>query len=382
MKPKTLILMLVAVGCGLVAAYLASQVGSVGSTDNRVGVVVALVDLPAGSMIKEPEKMTQVKAFLADSAPVEGQRLTNIEDVRNKTIGRNILKGEPILARDFSEQGSLFRPAPPGYRAVTIRVTMDSSVAGFALPGSKVDLVCTRTNPSNQNQTMTETFMENVLVLAVNTIRTSDAANADAKGGVVTAPSVVTLAAKPVDAARIIWAKEKGQIAMVLRRPGDEDEGKVPAIVGLDAPGAGGEGPGGRGKSQMEKVWVARENVFPGQLDKPETIFALEDVPPTMAREAFKGPNPPPAGRLYSLVAKGMPVTPLHFKLTAGSEVAPGGVALKEKPFIMVVREGGKEPRYFKFTADGQLIPDDGGAPAAAPGGAAQGGNEGAGEIK
>ncbi len=377
MKPKTLILMLVAVGCGLVAAYLASQVGGGASTANTVPVLVAMVDLPAGQMIKEPEKMVQIKPFLADSAPIETQRLTNMEDVRNKTIGRNIVKGEPILARDFSEQGSLFRPAPPGFRAVTIRVTLESGLAGFALPGARVDLVCTRPNPANQNQTIADTFMENVLVLAVNTLRTTDS-TAESKTGVIATPSVVTLAAKPVDAARIIWAKEKGHITLVLRRPGEDDEGKVPQVVDLNAVDGSG-GPGGKAKTQTKKVWVARETVFPGQIDKPEQVFVLEDVPLQMTGDAIVGPNPPPTGPLYSLVAKGLPVTLMHYKPTGGEKIGP--VASRDKPFYMVIRVGGKEPQTFAFDQHGQLIDND--KPAGGPGGAPQGGaSEGAGENK
>jgi Flp pilus assembly protein CpaB len=376
MKPKTLILMLVAVGCGLVAAYLASQVGGGASTSNTLPVVVALVDLPAGTMIKEPEKSVMIKPFLADTAPVEGQRLSDIENVRNKTMGRNIAKGEPITPRDFSEQGALFRPAPPGYRAVTIRVTMESALAGFALPGAKVDLVCYRQNPANTSQNIVETFMENVLVLAVNTMRTGDASQ-DAKNGVVAAPSVVTLAAKPVDAARIIWAKEKGQLTMVLRRPGEEDAVAVPIITELDQTKGGA---GGRDKaSQMVKVWVARDNVWPGQIDNPQQTFMLDEVPPSMAGEAIKSTSTPPVGKLYSMVAKGMPVTLLHYKPTGET---PGGVMPSPKGIVVVqVRDGGKEWKYYKFTADGTPIDDN--RPADGAGNPpAGGGTEGAQELK
>jgi len=325
-------------------------------------------------MIKDLDKMVQIKPFLADSAPIDGLRLSNIEDVRNKTLGRNIVKGEPILARDFSEQGSLFLPAPPGHRAVTIRVTLESGLAGFALPGAHVDLVCTRPNPANQNQTLADTFMENVLVLAVNTLRTNDTSQ-DQKMGVIPTPSVVTLAAKPIDAARIIWAKEKGHINLTLRRPGELEESNVPTVKELDP--VDDNTNRRRTRNQMVKVWVARENVFPGQIDKPEQLFRLEEVPPTLAEEAIKGPNPPPVGRLYSVVAKGMPVTLLHYKVAGGAE----DPTPKEKPTIMVVQVGGKDPQYYRFTPDGR--PMDDGKPVDGPGAAPQvAGSEGTGDNK
>jgi hypothetical protein len=239
-----------------------------------------------------------------------------------------------------------------------------------------VDLVCTRTNPANATQTIADTFLENVLVLAVNAMATTNSAQETAKGGNIATPSVVTLAAKPIDAARIIWAKEKGSITLILRRPGEDEEGRVPQVTELNTVG---DGPGGRGKpSQLVKVWVARDNVFPGMVEKPEQIFELLDVPPTMAGDAFKGPNPPPAARLYSVVAKGMPVTSLHYKISGGPD--PSLPAPRDKPYIMTVRVGGKDPQYYRFSQDGQLLDD--GKPADGPGGAPQGGSEGAGEIK
>jgi pilus assembly protein CpaB len=355
MKPKTLILMLVAVGCGLVAAYLASQVGTGASTQPMVPVVVAAVDLSAGAAINQPEKMLMVKNFLLDTAP--GGFISNPDDLRNRTLGRNVAKGDPITNRDFSEHGSLFKPAPAGYRAVTIKVTLQSALAGFVLPGSKVDLLCTRADPSRNNVTSTETFMENVLVLAVNTLKAGDKDPGLQTGNVGVVPSVVTLAVKPLDAARIVWAEDKGRISMTLRRPGEEDEIKVPPVTNLQ----GTDSPGGTGKPQMVRVWVARDNIDPGQIiDKPETFFELEDVLPNMALKAYKDKGtPPPTGKLVHFVAKGMPVLPDHYKPTTAPTGPDGKPAVKPQSGIQVVtvHEPGKDPKHFYFR-DGVRIAD------------------------
>src|SRR5689334_13492706 len=106
MKPKTLILMFVAVGCGLVAAYLASQVGGGASSQPLVGVLVAKIDIPAGKAITNPDEVTELKNYLADTAPLDAIR--NKTDLQNKTFGRTISKGDPLCAKDFSQHGSLF----------------------------------------------------------------------------------------------------------------------------------------------------------------------------------------------------------------------------------------------------------------------------------
>src|SRR5947209_4618271 len=57
MKPKTLILMAVAVGCGLVAAFLATTMSKPAEQQQQVPVLVAGDNLMAGTKLAEPEKM-------------------------------------------------------------------------------------------------------------------------------------------------------------------------------------------------------------------------------------------------------------------------------------------------------------------------------------
>jgi hypothetical protein len=192
----------------------------------------------------------------------------------------------------------------------------------------------------------------------------------------------VTLAAKPVDAARIIWAKEKGHITLVLRRPGEEEEGKVPQVTELGTTGVGPDGKTKTGK--WDKVWVARENLFPSQIDKPDAAFELQEVPPNMAIEAMKGPNPPAPGRLFHMVVKGMPVTAMHFKPGPGGDVSPTGpTPVRGGITIVRVMTPNREVQYYKFGPNGEPL-DDGKPTTEAPGGAAPqgGGSEGAGELK
>jgi len=356
MKPKTLVLMLVAVGCGLVAAYLASQVGGGASNAPLVPVLVAKVDIPAGKALTNPDEVVETKNFLADTAPLD--RIANKADLQNKTFGRTIAKGEPLTAKDFSQHGSLFNPAPPGFRAVTIRVTLDSGLAGFALPGSRVDLVCTRTDPADNRRRIAQTFMENVLVLAVNTLKTGD--KTTEATGVVGNPSVVTLAAKPTDVARIIWAKETGPITLSLRRPGEEDTASVPDVTSLNS--GGSDGPGGKtgAGTQTVQVWVARETIPPGKMiDTPEKYFMLAPVLPSQAESAYKDKsNPPPADKLRQLVVKGMPVTPDHYKPFVDEKVLPGGPSTPDAVVYVTVRDP-KGTKTYKYKNGVRIDGDD-----------------------
>ena len=61
MKQKNLILMVVAVGCGLVAAFLTSQMSGRSAQVEQVEVIVAAKDLPVGTMLGKDDLKTLVK---------------------------------------------------------------------------------------------------------------------------------------------------------------------------------------------------------------------------------------------------------------------------------------------------------------------------------
>src|SRR6516225_8085137 len=98
MKPKTLILMLVAVACGLVAAFLAANYSPQAGTAPGKQVLVTAVDLPPGAVFSDP-KMLALKAYSEDQLPVK--YFQNFEDVRGKTIARAMDKNTVLTPNDL-----------------------------------------------------------------------------------------------------------------------------------------------------------------------------------------------------------------------------------------------------------------------------------------
>jgi pilus assembly protein CpaB len=341
MKPKTLILMLVAVACGLVAAFLASQYQPSASTANKVPVLVAAVDLPAGAVLNDPKMLAQ-KAFDPDTVPPGA--VANFEDLRNKVIARSIDKNAPVTTKDLSMSESLFKPCPPGYRATTLRVTVESSAAGFVLPGSHVDLLCTLPDPTDARRSLTKTFMQNVMVLAVNTMREQPKEG----GGVIPAAQTVTLAVKPEDVERLESAKNRGQIAMSLRRPGEKEVVETKGVSNpfMEADASKGDGSGGD-KVQTVKVWVADKTISPLtdiDKEKAETFFKLVSYPQSLAHNALTEKDDL-KGRVLHLVPAGFPITRDHYE-RIGGPVAPGS---KAAITVLRIQEGGKVPVDFVF---------------------------------
>ena len=101
-------------------------------------------------------------------------------------------------------------------RAVTIRVDDVVGVAGFLLPGNRVDVLASRLDTRTRRAT-TETILKNLKVLAVD----QTAATQDSDPVIVRA---VTLEMTPTQSETLVKAKEEGTIQLTLRNPGDRQE--------------------------------------------------------------------------------------------------------------------------------------------------------------
>ena len=57
MKSKTFVMMFLAIGCGLVAAYLTARISAKQAAPDTQPVLVAKEKIGAGQVIKDPEKL-------------------------------------------------------------------------------------------------------------------------------------------------------------------------------------------------------------------------------------------------------------------------------------------------------------------------------------
>jgi pilus assembly protein CpaB len=138
-------------------------------------------------------------------------------------VGRAALfplaKDQPILERDLSTVGAgagLGSKIPDGMRAVALRSDEIVGVAGFLIPGSRLDVLVTY-NPDHIDP-ITSTVIENALVIA-----TGHQIEPDPAGKTVDA-TVVTLLLNPDQAQRAVLASTQGAIHFVLRNGGDTSE--------------------------------------------------------------------------------------------------------------------------------------------------------------
>jgi len=187
-------------------------------------VVVAAADLSLGSALKKEDLL--VMPFPAGKAP-EGS-FAKAEEVLERGLIVSVVKHEPILTAKLApkEAGSGLPPViPEGMRAVSVRVNEVIGVAGYVLPGSRVDVIATA-SPTNQVQdTTSKVVLANVLTLTAGTRMEQDQ-----KDGKPVQVTVVTMAVTPEQAERLALASTEGKIQLALRNPLDQSSPATPGI--------------------------------------------------------------------------------------------------------------------------------------------------------
>ena len=175
MRPKSIVLLLLALGCGLVASIGINQVLATNRAKppepkgETKSILVAMADIGLrGELTPQNVRLEEWPVELVPEDAVLS--LDDVEDRRSRTL---IVKGEPILDSKLLSKDagrSVSGLIPKGYRSVSVRVDSVSGSSSLILPDDRVDvLVHIRANPSqNINQTITRTILQDVRVFAVN----------------------------------------------------------------------------------------------------------------------------------------------------------------------------------------------------------------------
>jgi len=198
-------------------------------------VVVAAADLDVGAELGRDD-------IRIIDWPVNGMPAGAFEDPK-EVIGRGlvlpVIQNEPILPMKLAskEAGAGLPPAiPPGLRAVSVRVNEVIGVAGYVLPGTRVDVVATVSPTGTNNDMTSKVVLTNVQVLAAGT-----KIERDTERNKPQPVTVVTLLVDPEEAERLTLASTEGKIQLALRNPLDKTmpltHGIRPAaLLGFGAP--------------------------------------------------------------------------------------------------------------------------------------------------
>lgn len=207
---------------GLLAGYVAlvyvSQEPTAlqAATPSRT-IVVAARDLPAGAIVRREDVET---LDWPGSAIPEGFA-TQASDVVGRGVINEVKEHEPLLESKLAQKeagGGLSITIPEGMRAVSVEVDEVVGVAGFVLPGTRVDVLVTVMPGSDRSQTVTRTILQNVRTLA------ADQRYQQEIQGEPQYVTVVTLLVTPDEAEALTLAATEGRIQLALRNTLDSDE--------------------------------------------------------------------------------------------------------------------------------------------------------------
>lgn len=214
MKPKTMILMVVAVTCGLGASYMTSRLLAerTGPDEpDKVTVLVAVKAMNMGDIIKNPKELFKEKTYSRGEEPKEA--INDYEQLKEKVLKLPLRPGDHVAAENLFADRDQYMDwrLPKGFRAVGIRVAQDTSAAGFASrPLSKVDIIAT-VRRGDDKTSFSGVLLQDVLVLA------ADTATQGGPDKQAMPASVVTVALKPEDAVKVELVKTIGNLSLVLR---------------------------------------------------------------------------------------------------------------------------------------------------------------------
>jgi pilus assembly protein CpaB len=231
MKPARIIVLLIALAAGGIAAFMASRsdqppapapaapIVQLETTD----VLVANAEIGMGTTVKPEDLRWQTWPAAAANANFvrKSDRPDAIAQLAGSITRTPFSDGEPIReAKLIRADGSGFMAAilPTGMRAVSIDIAVDTGAGGFILPNDHVDVILSRRDRDAElinggiEAHISETIMSNLRVLAIDQ-------TVEEKSGqrVMTTPKTATLEVTQRQAERLALAHELGTLSLALR---------------------------------------------------------------------------------------------------------------------------------------------------------------------
>jgi len=225
MKMKSMMLLLVAAGFGLVAMLGVMQVLNGKGDEPMVKVAVATTDIPAGMPLDDTN--VSFKEFPQSTVP--SGAVTKPEEYAGKALVSRAVPGEVIMSAKLGGADAITasHQIPKGMRVATVSVNATKSHSGLIRPTDRVDVVCTYNVPdplTRQKHTHVKTVLEFIEVFAVDNLR------AGREGDVENAVKNVSLIVDPDQFQLLEAAQGLGELNLSLRNREDKEKTQVAAL--------------------------------------------------------------------------------------------------------------------------------------------------------
>jgi len=248
-------------------------------------IVLAMRDIEVGTVLKEED----VK--LSDwpgAVPLGSAAKT--QDVVGRGVTMPVFAKEPVIESRLAPKGAgggLAAMIPPGMRAVPVRVNEVVGVAGFVVPGMRIDVLISGQKP-NADQglgTLTRTLLQNLEVLSAGTDFKKD------PEGKPVQVQVINLLVTPEQAELLSLASAQTAIQLVLRNPLDHEVTKTPGTAlallfnGGKLKAEADAGPAKPRAPRMAAIGPRPPAPFVAPIPKKEEPFVMEIISGTKKAE-------------------------------------------------------------------------------------------------
>lgn len=218
MNKNTLVFIVLSIAFGLGAVLIARNWLSDNQPKNltagQVAVFTVNTELPTGTIL-DPKYI--VSTVIPENLVPKGA-ITDKSQLEEMIVKQKLFEGDILRTQRLVKKGegsSLASLIGKNMRAISIRVNDVVGVAGFLLPGNKVDVLSTYKNKGKS--VVTDVILSNVKILAIDQ-KASDDEN---KPQIVRA---VTLEMNLEQAEMLMNARDKGSIQLALRNPNDQTD--------------------------------------------------------------------------------------------------------------------------------------------------------------
>jgi pilus assembly protein CpaB len=193
-----------------------------------VEVVVSDEDIPAGTALDDLISRGVFTTIpVTKDSLVEGA-VTELADLEDRTTNAPVLAGEQISTARL--QGSNELPGgtlgiPDGYAALSFSLELPRVAGGAVQPGDHVTAYGTFNNSSTEGGPATVTLVPDIEVLDITrpTARQTTSANPNL---------MVTLALRPADAQKLVFAQEQGSVWLALLPPNQRGTAQPSTTLG------------------------------------------------------------------------------------------------------------------------------------------------------
>ena len=218
MKLKSVLLLAVALGCGLVAMLgyqqAMSQNRGRSGDEKQAKVLVAKTEVVPGTPLTDEN--TEFKAFPIEAVP-QGA-VTKKEEYEQRALKVRTYPGEIVMKAKLGEKGEFGASSdiPAGMRIISVPVDPTMTNSGLIWPGSRVDVFVTFRSTDRRVGTEIASVLENVEVFALDNNRDAvgkDPSEIKAKN--------ISLLVTPEEAMRLKRAEEMGKLHVAMRRTDD-----------------------------------------------------------------------------------------------------------------------------------------------------------------